>query len=106
MDHQTFEEICRKSNMRPVHKEVRSDCTIYIADGFRTDKPDEYPAGYFRTVWCTARGEMDIARPLEFDAMHDVESLPLRDRERARINAAIKDAIVFVNDNKETGRYE
>jgi hypothetical protein len=104
MDRQGFETLCRKAQMEPAARVETRDGTVLIADGFLRNKPEEYPGGYYRTMFVVERGGLDIARDLEFDATHD-PVLSLREKKRARIRAASQEALAFMALNIEGGRY-
>lgn len=99
-----MERICRHAAMPPVHRETLDDGReIFIADGFSMPPhrmhrhfgigPTAFPYGAYATMWWAAKGEdqLLVGAPLYFDIGHD-PSIPRESKQRARINAAIKDA--------------
>lgn len=104
MKAEIFETFARRKGLTPCDKVELPECTVYIADGFKNDKPGEYPWGYYETAWATARGEMDVAQCLEFEAFHDPK-YPVPDKQKLRINRALKEALAFRDANVETKRY-
>jgi hypothetical protein len=99
-----MERICRAAAMPPVARETLDDGhEIFIADGFSLPphwmhrhfgiEPTDFPRGAYATIWWAAKGEagLDVGAPLYFDVGHD-PSIPRESKQRARINAAIKDA--------------
>lgn len=96
--------------LRPVQRIERPKATIFIAEtDYETDRPKEFPLGYYQTVFAIAtrasKGKMDLMSFLEFDAFHDMEEGWTTDQKRnARINMTIKEADTFIKKNVEAGR--
>ena len=111
--HVQFERMVRHYGLKPIVKVVEDDGTeIMIADGFVPPQGDlwkdhfseEFPAGLYQTMWCVCRGGLDVGRPLMFDALHDLhltESMRLE----GRVDAALKDARIWIDADRKTGRY-
>lgn len=99
-----FEDLCRRDRMRPLMKIDTSVGTIYIAEG-EGAATDEFPCGCYRQKWAVGRGDMDVAKDIFFDRFHDPE-LPLADRQRARMNATLRDALAWASINRDSGRYD
>lgn len=88
MNIERFEKICRASRLRP-EKRVQTDHgTIYVAEGYFNTGP-EYDKPHYKTVWATAKGAMDIGRPLYFDFG--------KSKKEERIAKAIEDARTYLN---------
>ncbi len=104
MDRQGFETMCRRVQMEPAARLETRQGTVLIADGFRRDKPDQYPGGYYRTMYVVDRGGFDIAQDMEFDAAHD-PVLSLDGKKKARIRAVSQQALAFMALSIEGGRY-
>ena len=90
--------------MIPVTRVSTFEGDIFIADGFVEDGNPEYPNGYYRTMWATERGGLDVARDLIFEPDHD-PILSDHDRRLARVRAATADACGWISLNMESGRY-
>lgn len=106
MKREKFAQLCHKAQLTPVDHRQTKWGTVLIADGFRNDKPHEYPFGYYRTMWAVERGNLDVGRDLEFEAFHDPQ-IPIADRQMARINAAAKDAEGWMMINiRDAERYD
>jgi len=101
-----FEDLCRRAKLTPVKKITYPECEVFIADGKRDDRKDDYPNGYFRTMWATSRDGLDVGSHIEFDAAHDMGRLIFSERKDARVNAAIKAAEEFIGLSKKAGRYD
>lgn len=107
-----IERICRSAGMRPVKRGNIEGAEVFIADGFSLMphrpfqrfgvEPTEFPAGMYCTLWWVSRGEdkLDIGQPLFFDAFHD-RDYSRDDKQRARINAAMKEAGDFLAHRKK-----
>lgn len=105
MDAQKFEKFVRAKQLRPAEMITLPECVVYVADGFKNDRPLEYPWGYYETAWATARDGVDVAQCLEFEAFHDPE-YPQEEKKRLRVRAAIKEAVKWAGVNVESGRYD
>lgn len=105
-----FERLCKHRGFRVCERGETPWGEFFIGE---TDKeidtlqfPD-YPEGYYQVVWAFAgtvsQGKLDVARWLEFSALHDLE---LKDDQRrmARINAAKADCEYFIKKNLEASR--
>ena len=106
MDIQTFEKITRMKQLTPADIVRLPECTIYVADGFKNDKPHEYSFGYYETTWATSRGGVDVVQALEFEAFHDPSYPTPEEKKRLRVRAAVKEAVKWVGLNVESGRYD
>ena len=112
LDKQTLEKACRNAGMKPVRRDNIFGTSVYIADGFSSPPhykfrrfgidPDEFPWGAFVTLWWLERGEgeLDVGRPMIFDAFHDPQ-FSMETRQLARINSAMKDARDFIERRKK-----
>lgn len=96
MNQERFEKYCRQAKCAPVKKVTLGECEVLIADGYR-DRHSEYAGPAYRTIWATSRNGMDICRSL-YIKVGDGDL-------HARINAAMKDAEIWVGANIEVGRY-
>lgn len=99
MTHQRWEQIVRADKMVPAAKKQRGDILIYVAasNDLRTDRQEEFPSGYYKAIWAVGDANaLEIAQPMEFDALHDVESLPVASRHTARVNRAVAEADKFI----------
>jgi hypothetical protein len=105
---QKIETIFRAAGMVPETRATIGGDEVFIGDGysefphqnykkFGVD-PEEFPFGMYVTFWWIVKGEdkLDTGRPLFFDALKS-ES---RDK-HARLNAAIKDADLFIQRRKK-----
>lgn len=96
MKNEKFEELCRQAGCVPVKHVTLDDCEVFIADGFRNSHPG-YPHPSYRTIWAISRGGLEVMRDLY---------IKLGDGDlQARINAAMKDAKLWIDVNVELGRY-
>lgn len=96
MDHKRFEELCRQANCQPVKKVTLSGGEILIADGY-SDSHKEFPEPAYRTIWAVSQNDMDICQSLYIKmGSGDLQ---------ARINAAMKEAELWIKDNVAVGRY-
>lgn len=104
MNRQRIEKICREAGLSQVHKDKMHGLDILLADGYVSPRnigkfkklgvvEDEYPMGLYVTMWWALKPEKDLilAHHLEFDWNHDSQ-YGREDKQRGRINAAIKDA--------------
>lgn len=106
-----IESMCRNAGMLPVKRGNIKGVEIFIADGFSPPphiayrrfgiEPTEFPFGMFATLWWISKGDekLDIGQPLFFDAFHDT-GYSKEDKQRARINAAMKEARLFLDRRK------
>lgn len=109
----TKDELAARLNKAGLAEALRvshRDGEIFVAEGFFRDPPPnldgvarlkwlaEHPSGYYQTVWFWAKGEdhVQLGPVLVFDALHDIERLPLADRQRARLNRAVREAQGFL----------
>lgn len=107
-DHLAFERMIQHFGLRPVKKLVTNHGDILIAEGGPYLMPDKNPDGSnryaYQAAYCVTRGVNDLARWLEFDINHDF-NLTEEGRREARINAAVSDAMGFIEANVKAGRY-
>jgi len=108
---QQLDEFVREHGLRPFGVVRYRDRDIFIAEtDLETDQPVKYPWGYYQTAWFLTRPDsdekMDIGRWLEFEAMHDLtKDWTTETKRQARAQAAIEDAIKFIDRSFEKGRY-
>ena len=100
---QVLELACRNAGMKPVKRDNINGTSVYVADGFSSPphykfrrfgvEPHEFPWGAFVTLWWLERGEgeLDVGRPMIFDAFHDPE-YSKDTKQLMRINSALQDA--------------
>lgn len=104
-----LEDSLHNHGLRAVTKVSDPYADIYIAET-DLEKPDkEFPWGFYQTAWFLvtnkSHGNIDIGRPLYFDAMHDREKGWTQEQKRQmRIGATIEDARGFVRLCLESGR--
>jgi len=108
---QELDEFVRQHGLRPFGVVRYRDRDIFIAEtDVETDKPCDYPLGYYQTAWFLTKPDsdekMDIGRWLEFEYMHDFkQDWTTETKRQARAQAAIEDAIKFIDRSFEKGRY-
>ena len=107
-----IERICRAAGMKPVSRDNIRGVEVFIADGFSLMphnnfrrfgiEPTDFPHGMYATLWWASKGDekLDTGQPLFFDVMHD-PSVAIHDKQRARINAALKSAREFINRRRK-----
>lgn len=107
---EAMERNCRAAGMVPEKRETVQGYDIFIADGFSGTphyhfarfgvEKGEFPFGCFATLWWIGKDEeLDIGRPILFDAFHNPEMD--KDTKRiGRINRAMQDAVDFLRRRK------
>ena len=106
-----FEKFVKAKGLRPCGKMVTEKGDIYIAETYlERDKPFEFPNGYYQTFYClvatASKGKLDGGSWLMFDADHDnLRGWSQRQRQDARIEATMQEAVNFLNSSVEVGRY-
>lgn len=111
MDWSTFEHFCKVKGLRPVEKYEVEKATIAIAEtDWENDKKLEFPFGYYQTLFAAggkaSKGNLDVAQWLEFDAFHDKDKgMTMEEKRQARIRTTKAEALKFVQNNIELGRY-
>lgn len=105
MDRHKIERMCRNAGMRPEIREKIGNIDLFIADGFSLPphrwfkkfgvEPEDFPFGMYATLWWVSKKEdhLDVGQPLFFDKMENSKL--------ARINAARKEARLFVERRKK-----
>ena len=100
-----IEEMTRRSGLSPETREAMpGGLLLFMADGF-VNPPyaafqrfgldaEEFPHGAYVTFWWLMRDEerLVVAAPLFFQFDHDVATMALADRKRARLNKAREEA--------------
>lgn len=106
-----IERICRSAGMIPVKRDRVHGAEVFIADGFSSPPhriyrrfgigPEQFPFGMFITLWWVSMGDekLDTGQPLFFDAFHN-RKLGKSSKQRARVNAALKEASYFLEARK------
>lgn len=109
---QKIERMCRDAGMIPVKRGTVRGAELFIADGFSAPphhnyrrfgvEATDFPFGMFATLWWVSKGDekLDTGQPLFFDAFHNPEYAKA-DKQRARINSAIKEADTFLQRRKK-----
>lgn len=102
----------RLNGARPHSKEMYRGFTVYLAEGGPhfdakdkkdLSRADEWlRAGYYVATWAFNRGRKIIGRPVYFKLDHDPSLTPAA-KARARVNAAMADAMQAINDGYEAG---
>lgn len=109
MNKDQLERIVRAAGLAPeLREKTLYDNELFVADGFSLPphtafrrfgiEKDDFKHGCYVTLWWISKGseKLDIGRPIFFDVMHDIESLPIAARKTARINTARRDAEAFI----------
>jgi hypothetical protein len=104
------EKMLADAGAQPADRKTFMGTDVLLSDGFVQDADrmrrfgasrDEFPLGCFCTIWWIARGEnIEIGRPLIFDALHDPQ-YDIKSRKTARINRAFEDAKDFIKRRKK-----
>jgi hypothetical protein len=97
MDVQAFERLCRRNKLQPVTKVVTSHGNILIGEGYFNSSL-QFPEPHYLMLWAIERDGMDVGRTLYIGN-------PLKTTQAARVAQAEKDAIQFIGDSREVGRY-
>ena len=96
-----IERAMRYKGLEPIVKVQDRNGTIYIGDGFVDQKEaekwgrsDEYPNGYFQTMWMWAQDKVEWGLWFECDPYHDFDKFGMNRelKQRARVNRALEDA--------------
>lgn len=111
MSIEQFATFLEKKGLHPVCRLEESGGIILIGEtDWENDRPNEYPNGYYQTVYGLAgsatSGNMDIAQWLMFDAFHDMDKGWTQEEKRQqRVKATIEVAKKVLQVNVETRRY-
>lgn len=107
-----IERICRDAGMKPVKRDNIAGAEVFIADGFSLPPhqayrrfgigPEQFPQGMYATLWWVSRQEdkLDVGSAVFFELFHDPQYTGA-DKQRGRINAALKDAMQFLVGRKK-----
>lgn len=73
------------------HKFKEGDIRIY--EGYFSNKPKDYPWGYYQTAFALFRKEAEVGQWFEFDALHDSSEMmdPVQ-KMQARVNTVLSAA--------------
>lgn len=103
MDLETFKKV--NKGFAQIERIPTPQGNVLVAETFLASSR-EYPWGHWKVVWAIERDGMDMGRWLEIDGMHDSDKNWTVDQKRqARINSAVEDAMAWMKDNLESGRY-
>ena len=91
MDIQRWERVCRDSQVKPERMTTTDKGVIYLGERYSNGNND-FEGPHYMTMWATARGGMDVARPLYFAFR------PGMPDKSERLAAAEQDAWRFLND--------
>ena len=104
-----LERFVQIKGMRAVGVAEHQGRSIYLAEtDLETNKPMEYPWGYYQTAWfIEGKNEaFDVGSWIEFDSMHDKDKEWTPETKRQmRENAALQEAMKWIDRNKDNGRY-
>jgi hypothetical protein len=106
-----FEDFLRAKGLRAVTRIDEPRGIILVGEtDWENDRPNEFPNGYYQTVYGLAgsesNGHMDLAQWLMFDAFHDMhEGWTPEEKRRKRIEATVTVAKKMLDINLQTGRY-
>ncbi len=105
-----LDSFVRDNGLHPYGKLDYKGTTVFVAETeLETNKPNEYPWGYYQAAWFVScpEGKIDGGSWVEFEAMHDKESGWTQEEKRMRrIQTAIENAKEWIDKNVEAGRYE
>lgn len=101
-----LEKFLADTPIKPVSRHTIHGIEVYIADGFV--KPEDYrgcnirfgvpierdihPTGCFATIWHADSRTRGLSGVAYFHQFHDVNSISLSERQKARINFTLKEA--------------
>ena len=98
MDRVRWENFIRERGAVPIGKHETRHGTVLLAEGEQED-------GTFLLIWAIERNGMSIGREIEFPPGHDLACIPLPDRQRARINAALRDVDGWMQMSLDSALY-
>lgn len=90
MDVARWERICLASQVKPERMRTTDKGVIYLGERYSNGNND-FPEPHYMTLWATARGKAEVARPLYFKFGHGMPS------KEERLGKAELDAWNFLN---------
>jgi len=106
-----IDRFVREYGLRPSGTVSYKGRDIFIAEtDLETDKPEEYPWGYYQVAWFVtspkSMEKLDLGSWAEYEAMHDKDqSWTPRTKRVARVNDVVNRARHFIDSSEEVGRY-
>jgi hypothetical protein len=99
-----LERFLSDTPIKPVLRTKLHGIEVYVADGFVTPEmyrglelkfavpveKNKFPNGCFATVWHSEGKPAGLSGVAYYEALHDVESVGLNDRQAARINKTLE----------------
>lgn len=104
-----LEAFARRCKLAPVSRMDTSEGDVLIADGYFGPGEDlDEPEPHYKTMWVLRRDGQDGGRAIVIRPWIGVKGLPgvqIPVSKEERIEIAKKDALQWIEDNREVGRY-
>ena len=105
-----FEKFCKHKGLKPCGRADTAKGDIYLAETFLENDDEDFPNGYYQTFWClvgsASQGKLDGGSWLMFDKYHDWDKgWTEKEKREARTKTTLEQAVKWLNDNIEVGRF-